>query len=51
MCRIRAVLTNDLGRDEIEEILLQTAIYGGVSSTNTVFKTAQEVYRETDTTP
>jgi 4-carboxymuconolactone decarboxylase len=34
-----------------EEILLQTAIYGGVFSTNTAFKTAQQVFREMDTTP
>jgi 4-carboxymuconolactone decarboxylase len=49
--RIRALLSNGVGRDEIEEILLQTAIYGGIFSTNTAFKTAQQVFREMDTTP
>jgi hypothetical protein len=51
LVRLRAVLTSGLGRHEIEEILLQTAIYGGVFSTNTAFKTAQQVFREMDTTP
>ncbi|GAB5078222.1 4-carboxymuconolactone decarboxylase [Arthrobacter sp. AD-310] len=45
---IRAALTNGLSRDEIKEILLQTAIYCGVPSANTAFKTAQEVLREVD---
>jgi 4-carboxymuconolactone decarboxylase len=48
---IRAALRNGLSRDEIKEILLQTAIYCGVPSANTAFKTAQEVFRELDTTP
>lgn len=43
--------SNGLGRDEIEEFPLQTAIYGGIFSTNTAFKTAQQVFREMDTTP
>ena len=45
---IRAALTNGLSRDEIKEILLQTAIYCGVPSANTAFKTAQQVFREID---
>lgn len=45
---IRAALTNGLSRDEIKEVLLQTAIYCGVPSANTAFKTAQEVLREVD---
>jgi 4-carboxymuconolactone decarboxylase len=48
---IRAALRNGLSRDEIKEILLQTAIYCGVPSANTAFKTAQQVFREMDTTP
>ena len=47
---IRAALTNGLGRDEIKEILLQTAIYCGVPSANTAFKTAQQVFQEMDNT-
>ena len=43
---IRAAITNGLSRDEIKEILLQTAIYCGVPSANTAFKTAQQVFRE-----
>lgn len=45
---IRAALSNGLSRDEIKEILLQTAIYCGVPSANTAFKTAQHVFRELD---
>ena len=45
---IRAALTNGLSRDEIKEILLQTAIYCGVPSANTAFKTAQQVFRDLD---
>jgi 4-carboxymuconolactone decarboxylase len=47
---IRAALTNGLTRDEIKEILLQTAIYCGVPSANSAFKTAQQVFREMDST-
>lgn len=45
---IRAALTNGLSRDEIKEILLQTAIYCGVPSANTAFKTAQQVFAAID---
>jgi 4-carboxymuconolactone decarboxylase len=45
---IRAALRNGLDRDEIKEILLQTAIYCGVPSANTAFKTAQAVFAELD---
>jgi 4-carboxymuconolactone decarboxylase len=45
---IRAAITNGLSRDEIKEILLQTAIYCGVPSANTAFKTAQQVFRSMD---
>jgi 4-carboxymuconolactone decarboxylase len=53
---IRAAVTNGLSRDEIKEILLQTAIYCGVPSANTAFKTAQQVFHSldnpgTETTP
>ncbi|HET8878321.1 MAG TPA: carboxymuconolactone decarboxylase family protein, partial [Arthrobacter sp.] len=47
---LRAALTNGLSRDEIKEILLQTAIYCGVPSANTAFRTAQQVFRTIDET-
>jgi 4-carboxymuconolactone decarboxylase len=46
---IRAAIRNGLSRDEIKEILLQTAIYCGVPSANTAFKTAQQVFQQMDT--
>lgn len=45
---VKAALANGLSRDEIKEILLQTAIYRGVPSANTVFKTAQNVFAALD---
>ena len=45
---IRAAVTNGLSRDEIKEILLQTAIYCGVPSANTAFRTAQQVFGDMD---
>jgi 4-carboxymuconolactone decarboxylase len=45
---IRAALNNGLSRDEIKEILLQTAIYCSVPSANSAFKTAQKVFAEID---
>jgi len=47
---VRAALRNGLTREEIQEILLQTAIYCGVPSANTAFKTAQQVFAEMDQT-
>lgn len=48
---VRAALRNGLSREEIKEILLQTAIYCGVPSANTAFKTAQQVFAEMDQMP
>lgn len=45
---LRAAITNGLSRDEIKEILLQTAIYCGVPAANTAFKTAQQVFHSID---
>ena len=47
---VRAALNNGLSRDEIKEILLQTAIYCSVPSANSAFKTAQKVFAEIDAT-
>ena len=40
---LRAALNNGLTRDEIKEVLLQTAIYAGVPAANTAFRIAGEV--------
>ncbi|OBJ83305.1 4-carboxymuconolactone decarboxylase [Mycobacterium sp. 1245852.3] len=45
---IRAALRNGLSRDEIKEILLQTAIYCGVPDANAAFRVAQEVCADLD---
>lgn len=45
---IRAALNNGLGREEIKEILLQTAIYCSVPSANSAFKIAQNVFADID---
>ena len=43
---VRAARTNGLSRDEIKEVLLQTAIYCGVPAANSAFKVAQRVLAE-----
>ena len=45
---IRAALRNGLSREEIKEILLQTAIYSSVPAANIAFKLAQEVFAQVD---
>ena len=45
---IRAALRNGLSREEIKEILLQTAIYSSVPAANIAFKLAQEVFTQVD---
>lgn len=46
---IRAALRNGLSRDEINEVLLQTAIYCGVPAANTAFRIARQVLDEIGT--
>jgi 4-carboxymuconolactone decarboxylase len=41
--RVRAALRNGLTRDEIKEVLLQSAIYCGVPAANSAFAVAQRV--------
>lgn len=41
---IRAALRNGLSRDEIKEVLLQTAVYCGVPDANAAFRIAQSVF-------
>ena len=45
---LRAALRNGLTREEIQEILLQTAIYSSVPAANVAFKLAQEVFAQVD---
>jgi 3-oxoadipate enol-lactonase/4-carboxymuconolactone decarboxylase len=43
---LRAALTNGLTREEIVEVLLQSAIYVGVPAANTAFAVANQVLAE-----
>jgi 3-oxoadipate enol-lactonase/4-carboxymuconolactone decarboxylase len=43
---VRAALRNGLTRDEIKEVLLQSAVYCGVPDANTAFRIAQRVLAE-----
>lgn len=45
---VRAALNNKVTREEILEVLLQSAIYCGVPAANTAFHIAQEVFAEID---
>lgn len=41
---VRAAFNNGVTRDQIKEVLLQTAIYCGVPAANTAFHLAEEVF-------
>ena len=43
---VSAARTNGLTADEIEEVVLQSAIYCGVPDANTAFRIAQQVLAE-----
>jgi 4-carboxymuconolactone decarboxylase len=45
---VRAALNNKVTREEIQEVLLQSAIYCGAPAANTAFHIAQEVFAEID---
>ena len=45
---LRAARNNGVTRDEIKEVLLQTAIYCGVPAANSAFHLADRVFREQD---
>ena len=45
---VRAAANNGVTRDEIKEVLLQTAIYCGVPAANTAFHLAEEVFAAMD---
>jgi 4-carboxymuconolactone decarboxylase len=43
---LRAAVNNGVSRKEIQEVLLQTAIYCGVPAANSAFRSAEEVFAE-----
>lgn len=45
---LRAAANNGVTRKEIQEVLLQTAIYCGVSAANSAFHIAEEVFKESE---
>src|ERR1700733_3156984 len=45
---VKAAFNNGVTRDEIKEVLLQSAIYCGVPAANAAFHAAQEVFKEMD---
>ena len=45
---VRAALNNKVTREEIQEVLLQSAIYCGVPAANSAFHIAKEVFAEID---
>jgi 4-carboxymuconolactone decarboxylase len=48
---VRAAFNNGVTRDQIKEVLLQTAIYCGVPAANTAFHLAEEVFAQMEQTP
>jgi len=48
---LRAAGNNGVTRQEIQEVLLQTAIYCGVPAAHTAFRVAEEVYAAMDREP
>jgi 4-carboxymuconolactone decarboxylase len=47
---LKAALSLGVSRDEIQEVLLQAAIYCGVPAANSAFHAAQEVFEHLDST-
>ena len=45
---VRAAFNNGVTRDQIKEVLLQSAIYCGVPAANTAFHLAEEVFAQLD---
>jgi|SRR5215813_14906129 len=45
---VKAAFNNGVTRDELKEVLLQTAVYCGVPAANSAFHMAAEVFREVD---
>ncbi|MGN6086231.1 4-carboxymuconolactone decarboxylase [Trinickia sp.] len=47
---LRAAKNNGVTRDEIKEVLMQSAIYCGVPAANSAFHLAERIFREEDGT-
>jgi 4-carboxymuconolactone decarboxylase len=47
---VRAAFNNGVTREELKEVLLQTAIYCGVPAANSAFHLAEQVFAELDGT-
>jgi 4-carboxymuconolactone decarboxylase len=45
---IRSARNNGVTRDQIKELLLQSAVYCGVPAANSAFRSANEVFKEMD---
>lgn len=45
---LRAAKNNGVTRDEIKEVLMQSAIYCGVPAANSAFHLAERIFREED---
>jgi 4-carboxymuconolactone decarboxylase len=45
---VKAAFNNGVTRDEIKEVLMQSAVYCGVPAANSAFHMAAEVFRELD---
>jgi 4-carboxymuconolactone decarboxylase len=48
LLHVRAAAANGVSRDEIKEVLLQTAIYCGVPAANHAFRLAEQLFRAID---
>jgi 4-carboxymuconolactone decarboxylase len=48
---VKAALNNGVTRDQIKEVLLQSAIYCGVPAANSAFRLAADVFKEMDGKP
>jgi alkylhydroperoxidase/carboxymuconolactone decarboxylase family protein YurZ len=48
---VKAAFNNGVTRDEIKEVLLQSAIYCGVPAANSAFHIAGDVFNEMDGKP
>lgn len=45
---LKAAFNNGVTRDEIKEVLMQSAVYCGVAAANSAFQMAAEVFKEMD---
>jgi 4-carboxymuconolactone decarboxylase len=48
---VKAAFNNGVTRDQIKEVLLQSAIYCGVPAANSGFRIAAEIFKEIDNKP